>query len=379
MGISGNLRTMELAELLQWLSSSLKTGTLLVDNGKTEKQIVFRDGRLISSSSSDPREHLGSFLVSHGFVSEQELAEAVQMQQSNKMLLGKILLTIGAVGEDDLQRMLRLKAEESLYDIFAWTEGDFHFVDGQMPPPETLVPLSLDVAGVVLEGMQRLDEWRRIRAVLPSLECIPVAIGELDDSELGEFDSQVLGLLDDDRTVAEICRQSHASEFQVCRILFRQHLAGRIKIVRPRRGPASPGAPPPPSAAFSAEQLIARARELLDAKQLEGALRHARAAKALDPENRKIAIESSKIEDEIRRSVEQAGLRSQDIPELARPLEELAKQQLSPQEGFLLSRLDGRQPVSSLVKLGPLPPLDMQLLFLRLLEQGHLKIRAKKA
>jgi len=47
---------MELAELLQWLSSALKTGTLVVDNGKVEKQIVFRDGKLISSSSSDPSE-----------------------------------------------------------------------------------------------------------------------------------------------------------------------------------------------------------------------------------------------------------------------------------------------------------------------------------
>ena len=28
MSISGNLRTMELSELLQWLANSLKTGTL---------------------------------------------------------------------------------------------------------------------------------------------------------------------------------------------------------------------------------------------------------------------------------------------------------------------------------------------------------------
>ncbi len=31
MSITGNLKTMELAELLQWLSGARKTGTLVVD------------------------------------------------------------------------------------------------------------------------------------------------------------------------------------------------------------------------------------------------------------------------------------------------------------------------------------------------------------
>ena len=46
MSITGNLKTMELAELLQWLSGARKTGTLVVDNGKVQKQIYFRDGRV---------------------------------------------------------------------------------------------------------------------------------------------------------------------------------------------------------------------------------------------------------------------------------------------------------------------------------------------
>ncbi len=45
------------------------------------------------------------------------------------MLLGKILVTIGAIEESQLDHMLRLKLEESVYEIFTWPSGDFRFLD----------------------------------------------------------------------------------------------------------------------------------------------------------------------------------------------------------------------------------------------------------
>ncbi len=150
----------------------MKTGTLVVENGKVTKQIFFRDGMIVSSASTDPKEHLGAFLVSHGFITDAELDQAIRMQKSNKMLLGKILSTIGAISDQDVNRMLRFKAEESIYDVFSWPEGDFRFLDQQLPS-DSMVPISIDVTGLVLEGMQRIDEWKQIREVIPSLALRP--------------------------------------------------------------------------------------------------------------------------------------------------------------------------------------------------------------
>ena len=55
MGIVGNLRTMQLEELLQWLSLSKKTGTLEINGGKTGKKVFFRDGLIVASSSARSR------------------------------------------------------------------------------------------------------------------------------------------------------------------------------------------------------------------------------------------------------------------------------------------------------------------------------------
>ena len=82
---------MQLGELLQWLSLGSKTGTLLIDGHGVEKRVYFQDGRIASTSSSDQREYLGHFLVSHGFITEEELKMAMEVQEESQILLGKIL------------------------------------------------------------------------------------------------------------------------------------------------------------------------------------------------------------------------------------------------------------------------------------------------
>ena len=154
MGITGNLKTMQLGELLQWLSLGSKTGTLLIDGHGVEKRVYFQDGRIASTSSSDQREYLGHFLVSHGFITEEELKMAMEVQEESQILLGKILVMINAIAESDLLRLMKKKAEESIYDIFLWTEGDFEFVEDQMPD-QKMVPS---------RSTSRASSWRACAA-----------------------------------------------------------------------------------------------------------------------------------------------------------------------------------------------------------------------
>lgn len=376
MSITGNLKTMELAELLQWLSGALKTGTLVVENGKVTKQIYFRDGMIVSSASTDPKEHLGAFLVSHGFITDQELTQAIRMQESNKMLLGKILSTIGAISEHDVHRMLRLKAEESIYDVFSWSEGAFRFLDQQLPA-SNMVPIALDVAAIVLEGMQRFDEWKRIRDSIPSFDAVPVAVGSFDEKLMTEGAPQILALVDDDRTIREICKLTHSSEFHVCRILFRQVRAGRLKIVRARGAVASSDGGDGAPGGVSAEALLVVGQQAAHKGELESAVRHLRAARALDPDNRKLGGEIDNVEEQIRSALDKAGVAPTSVPVLTRSMEELTQLKISPQEGFLLTRLNGSYDVQAIVKISSMNPLDAQIAVWKLLQAGHLRLEKR--
>ena len=375
MTIAGNLKTMELSELLQWLSQAQKTGTLVCDNGQVEKRIFFRDGMIISSASTDPKEYLGHFLVSHGYISEAEQSRAMEMQETNKMLLGKILVTIGAISEADLHKMLRLKAEESIYDVFSWAEGEFRFIDNELPS-STMVPIALDVTAIVLEGMQRLDEWKRIREIITSTQCVPVAVGAFDEQGLDPGARLVLSLVNDDRSVEEVSLQTHASEYNVCRILFRQLQAGRLKMVRPRQLGGG-GGDSSANLALSAEAMLQAARRYLQEGDFQSGLRYLRAARHLDPDSKRVQNETQKSEDRIRDQIVAEGIALTAVPQLAKTLDQLAQLKISPQEGFLLTRINGTYDVQSLLKISPIPQIEALLVLWKLLKGGHIRLEQR--
>lgn len=384
MGIAGNLKTMELAELLQWLSQGLKTGTLVVDNGQVEKKVFFSKGKVISSAASDPREHLGHFLVSHGYITEAQLAEAVRRQESQKTMLGKVLVDMGLIGEEDLDQMLRLKAEEGIYSLFDWPEGEFRFHDDEMPP-YPMVPISLDVTGLVLEAMRRQDEWSRFRELMPSTQAVPVrVVDDLvgDGGDLDEGQKHILLAVDDHRTIEEISLETHASEYYVCEALYPQVKARKVKIVKPR-GHAAPPAPPPVVAAgdgpaATGKSLLARGERHLASRQYEQALRNLRAAKSLDPDDAAIARAVEQGEATIRALLQAEGVVLDAVPKLAVRHDEISRVKVSPKAGFLLSRIDGNYDIASILKISPLTQLEALLVFRELMQAGLLKLEPRK-
>jgi len=379
MAITGNLKTMELAELLQWLSQGRKTGTLYLDDTKVEKRIFFEDGTIVSSAASDPKEYLGHFLVSHGYIDELTLAKAIEMQEDNRMLLGKILLTIGAISEDDLNKMLRLKAEESIYELFTWEEADFRFADGDLPEYQ-MVPIDLSVTGLVLEGHRRLDEWKQIREHFPHPQAVPVAIGDLVPEEPNPGVENILSMVDDDRTIQEIGLQTHSSEFHVCRVLYEQARKGRLKVVRPRQVRVEVAA----TASEEGEEvrqspdvqgLLDVASQYIDQRIFDLAIRHLRAAKSLEPNSINVQQRVVLAEKRIQEAVSEAGIKLTAIPLLRTNPEDVSSLDISPQEGFVMTRVNGSYDIQTILKITPIPPLEAQVVFWKLLEAGHIEMR----
>jgi len=223
---------MQLSELLQWLSTGVKTGTLVVRGAPGEKRIYFNNGRVTSSSSTLEREHLGRFLVGFGFITEEELIRALEVQQESRILLGKILVMIGAIKEEELADLVRLKAAETIYDIFLWTEGSFAFIDGEIPSPP-MVPISSDVTGIVMEGLRRYDEWQRIKTRIPTMRVIPAVVMPVEE-ELPERDKMILGATNGRRAIDQIALETHNPDFHVAKLIYDLMLTGHVMLVGER-------------------------------------------------------------------------------------------------------------------------------------------------
>lgn len=370
MGLTGNLATMELQDLLLMLERSRATGTLRLSSGSVEKSVFFLEGRVVSSASSEPLELLGHFLVGRGLLTEDTLAAAVREHHRRQVPLGQVLVEQGAISQQELERMLVLKAEESLYELFSWTTGEFRFDDGDLPRWQ-MVAIPQSVEGLVLEGLRRLDEWRRIRRAIPSANAVPVAVGELlDDLESSDRDRAILGAVDDDRSIRDICLETHSSESEVCRVLFRAVQRRRLKVVRPRNeAPADDlGAEP------EVDALLARARQLMERTDFQHAVRHLRAATSLAPDRSDVRSAVREVEHELVVRLVRDGVAMSGVPRVADDAVQ-GGAGLSPEEAFVLSRIDGRSRVESILNISPLPELDAMVTIWKLYRAGLITFR----
>jgi hypothetical protein len=384
MAIAGNLRTMQLSELLQWLSAGMKTGTLVVRGAPGEKRVYFNNGRVTSSSSTLEREHLGRFLVGFGFITEEELIRALEVQQESRILLGKILVMIGAIKEDELADLVRLKAAETIYDIFLWTEGSFAFIDGEIPSLP-MVPISSDVTGIVMEGLRRYDEWQRIKTRIPTMRAIPSVVLPVEE-DLGERDKMILGAANGHRAIDQIALETHNPEFHVAKLMYDLMLTGHVRLVGEREETAAEpvfeeaesvkeesssfdplmsgdlhsipkGVPPaPPAEAASA---ASTSRPAAPAPPGAASAGSGPAARAGPP-----PADASFISEALPKLPPGA------VPILTKPMEELMSFPFTPSEAFIVSRINGMWDVRSIARISPFPEHEVMRVFHKLTKGG---------
>ncbi|MEA2465036.1 MAG: hypothetical protein QOJ98_2783 [Acidobacteriota bacterium] len=369
-------------DLLQWLSLGQKTGTLVVTNKQVQKKIFFRRGRVISSASNDPREYLGQFLMSHGYLTEPELKKAMEVQLQSNILLGKILVMIDVISESDLQRLMRLKAEEEIYDIFLWNDGEFYFLDDELPQQE-MIPLQVDVTGIIMEGTRRVDEWGRIRETVPNETVIPVLLKEVDADELEEVEEPIVRAIDGKRTIAELVLESRSSAFTVSSTVCALVRHGFAKLVDPSTQKMAKlveeqVAAPAPKAEFNEgdeiQSLLNAAQAALRTRDFEKTQRLLRAAQNLDPNHPKVRTAAKGAETVILSELRNQGLLDSKVPKVSKALEEITQMNFSPNEGFILSRINGQWDIGSLIKISPIRETDAMLIFYKLWRDGIISL-----
>ena len=368
MSLTGNLRTMDLPEVLQWIAGGRKTGTLHLDRGTVQKRIAFVDGIIETSWSNDPRESLGQFLVRDALITEEQLFKGLLRQEKEGRPIGVILVGDGVVTEADLRRALQLKVGETIYDLFLWPEGQFEFKDGELPKPPG-ISVELPVMGVIMEGARRVDEWSRIRTVFPTAGTsfsVPKGIpAEVTDREERKF----LELAKTGRTLLAIALETRRSEFDTAARAFELHQRGLLAVARVQ------DTLPVGDATSLIRELLSMAAERHAQKRYDKAMEAYEQVLAVDRLNQDakkglISVVEGRARDRAVR-----GVHLDQIPVLLLDFKQLTMQDLDAQEGFVVSRVNGQWDVDSILKLCPMMEEDALMIFARLLERGVIELR----
>ncbi len=356
--LKGSINLMAIADILQWINQGGKTGMLRMQGRRFQKTIYFREGNIIATGSTNPKEYLGQFLISYGKITEEGLKSVLETQEKSDLMLGKILVDEGILTLTEMKMFLKLKAEESLYDIFLWDEGDFEFMEDLQIEKE-LIEINLNVTSVILEGVRRVDEWKRIRDVIPDGTYVPVVRTDMviEALPLSTNLTKLLRAVNGRKSVDDITMEFRSSNFVVFKNLFECYQNGYIRLKQPRRIMQE----------TMEEDVTRKIDALIQHSLMEGwTLGETFLEKYPDSEmvQKKLADIRQKADDVTRRGI--------GIPVLDIPLSDLTNSDLSPEEGFLVSRINSKWDINAIIKISPIPEDRARIIFADLLVKGVL-------
>ena len=374
MAITGTLKTMSLPDLLQFLAAGRKSGTLKFDQGKITKQVYFKNGKIVGSKSNDPREYLGQVLLHYGKVDESQLKTAREVQRTTGAKLGEVLVEQGFLTEDEVLAILKTRTLDAIYDLFVWTEGDFEFYDEE-PLPEDLLLIEVEPNNVVMEGIYRIDELARYRTLVPSdRSVLELNAGWTSSLKLGKEFRQILYFVEKRMSVAEICYHMHASAFHVYGQLYTLISEGVARVT----GELPEEAPVPVSEVEdlpeSVTEMVWSAERKLE-QDPEAALLIIQKALEQQPNNPEAQSLLPVAEEKyVKRVYDSGGLSPRSVPRLLISPAEMTNQQIDPQEGFVLSRINGSWDVQAILSICPFREADCLRMIRKLMDRGIIAV-----
>ena len=228
--LEGRLSRLGLPDILVRLAQDGETGVLHVAQGSLERTFHVRDGVCVFATSNAIDDGLVAHLLRRGVISLSDREETSRRLLSNKRV-GTILLEMGVIDETDLRATVKEQLSEIVFDTFRWDAGDFRFAAGDLPTIEDIT-LDRSVEDLVFAGVRRVTSWTRVRdgcgGINARLVLKPEYLAVLDKMSVGAEEWELISLLKQPKSVAEVCRQSVLGDFRSCQILWALRLLGAI-------------------------------------------------------------------------------------------------------------------------------------------------------
>ncbi len=371
MEVKGNLETMPLPELLRWISDSELTGTLVFQIGPVRKKLFFKNGQIISASSSDPREYLGQFLLRKGWIREGQLIKAVEEQLETGKMLGAILVEKNWLTEEKLREALREKAHETIYSLFLAESATFEFHAGELPSYE-MIPIGLTTESIIMEGVYRKDEWDRIRDAFPALERTI-----LERNPDAKFPAElrqdlliysVYRAIDGKRSLGEISIMLYEDDFKVFRAALRLYDRNLVQIKSEIPEQEKDETRIPLNLLIEACQEKLREDKVDEAYHLFQYI-----SRNYDDKSGEIArletLVTQKLLSRVRNQIPDSA-----VPKLVKDMNEILSYRLDPMQGYLITRINGTYDIKTLRTLIPVPEDKFYLMVKQLIDMGLITI-----
>jgi hypothetical protein len=167
MSFTGDLEHLPIVDIVQLLHAARKSGALLV-RGKTESQLVFDEGRVVSAIHGQSGPRLARILRESQLLNSDALAE-LQAGAARQPGLLAALLHQGLLNQEQALSLLEKLLQFNLVEMLSWQQGTFSLDVDSVPMDDefrllaeaTGEPVRFDTQGLLMDALRIFDEKKR--------------------------------------------------------------------------------------------------------------------------------------------------------------------------------------------------------------------------
>ncbi len=166
MSLVGSLEDLGLADILQIVSLSRKSGMLVLRSESGDGRIVLRDGLVQGAAIKGEPEDLRGLLLAQSCVDAQGFDRARSLASAESLSLDEALQRACGLAPERLESLRRESVERSVMRMFGWRSGEFSFEireDLSEDDRELLLPSGLNTQYLAMEATRLGDELAKAR------------------------------------------------------------------------------------------------------------------------------------------------------------------------------------------------------------------------
>jgi len=254
--LSGRLEENALPKILNYLNDIKSTGILTLGNSGVTKKLYLKNGCIIFATSTYADDRLGELMLKSGKINMQQYETASKVLKQTGKRMGGVMVELGFLKPKDLFWGVKYQVQEIICSLFAWTDGEYEFVQGELPTTE-VITLHMSTANLIIQGVKRIDDWTRISRGIPPMESVlrvtsnPLKLYQ--DVAMTDDEKRITALFDGKRTIKEVLHDAKVGDFDALKTVYILYSIGMLEVAvkgeQPKKGkekqPALAGATAP--------------------------------------------------------------------------------------------------------------------------------------
>ncbi len=133
----GKLEEIGFSKLLHRIFVSRESAVILdLERDGIHKRLFFREGILVNAYSNILEEVLGRVMVREGIITSEMYRKTLEIVLSENRKQGEILISMGLITPEQLEKALGMQVKERLFSVFDWGVATYHLKSVKVLPDD---------------------------------------------------------------------------------------------------------------------------------------------------------------------------------------------------------------------------------------------------